>query len=193
MLMLYLIVDMCINNAYLLMSQQQSYKKTKKHFMKELSAQNIETRYQMKKSMDKQKMPSSATDCSQNQEDEKIHRNAKIQNVEDQRETAAIHSTASLLGIAAASVTDVQLSPHCCSFICARHAIITAASSFDVQDRECMCRIKMKKVTKSEHHALNSSATCLRRMMTLSRNQLGLKFLSEPSGGKQYSMVSVLG
>ncbi|XP_003366087.1 conserved hypothetical protein, partial [Trichinella spiralis] len=39
MLMLYLIVDVCINNAYLLMSQQQSYKKTKKHFMKELSAQ----------------------------------------------------------------------------------------------------------------------------------------------------------
>ncbi|KRY38357.1 hypothetical protein T01_15632 [Trichinella spiralis] len=53
--------------------------------------------------------------------------------------------------------------------------------------------LKMKKVTKIEHHALYSSATCLRRMMTLSRNQLGLKFLSEPSGGKQYSMVSVLG
>ncbi|KRY38303.1 PiggyBac transposable element-derived protein 4 [Trichinella spiralis] len=49
MLMLYLIVDVCINNAYLLMSQQQSYKKTKKHFMKELSAQNIETRYQNEK------------------------------------------------------------------------------------------------------------------------------------------------
>ncbi|KRY22679.1 PiggyBac transposable element-derived protein 3 [Trichinella patagoniensis] len=49
MLMLYLIVDMCISNAYLLMSQQQSYKKTKKHFMKELSAQNIETRYQNEK------------------------------------------------------------------------------------------------------------------------------------------------
>ncbi|KRX79518.1 hypothetical protein T06_7976 [Trichinella sp. T6] len=49
MLMLYLIVDVCINSTYLLMSQQQSYKKTKKHFMKELSAQNIETRYQNEK------------------------------------------------------------------------------------------------------------------------------------------------
>ncbi|XP_003381735.1 hypothetical protein Tsp_07397 [Trichinella spiralis] len=38
MLILYLIVDVCINNAFLLISHQQSYQKTKKRFMKELSA-----------------------------------------------------------------------------------------------------------------------------------------------------------
>ncbi|KRZ47411.1 hypothetical protein T02_12215 [Trichinella nativa] len=66
-------------------------------------------------------------------------------------------STASLLGIAAASVTDVQLSPHCCSFICARHAIITAASSFDVQDRECMCRMLTDQISLAEKHLMQSA------------------------------------
>ncbi|KRX67088.1 hypothetical protein T09_2172, partial [Trichinella sp. T9] len=58
-LMLCLIVDVCINNAFLLMRPQQSYKKTKKHFMKELSAhlakQNTKRGIKIKKSMDKQK------------------------------------------------------------------------------------------------------------------------------------------
>ncbi|KRZ66252.1 hypothetical protein T10_6871 [Trichinella papuae] len=50
MLMLYLITDVCINSAYLLMSYNQSYQKIMKRFMKELSAlpakQYIEAMYQ---------------------------------------------------------------------------------------------------------------------------------------------------
>ncbi|KRZ75180.1 hypothetical protein T10_11821 [Trichinella papuae] len=49
MLMFHLIVDVGINNAFLLMRHRQSYQKTKKRFIKELSAQlitqHIETRY----------------------------------------------------------------------------------------------------------------------------------------------------
>ncbi|KRX59264.1 hypothetical protein T09_4163 [Trichinella sp. T9] len=53
MLMLYFIVEVCINNGFLLMRHQQSYQKTKKCFMRELSAQlvkqHIEMRYQNEK------------------------------------------------------------------------------------------------------------------------------------------------
>ncbi|KRX70447.1 hypothetical protein T06_13284 [Trichinella sp. T6] len=38
MLMLYFIVEVCINNGFLLMRHQQSYQKTKKRFTRELSA-----------------------------------------------------------------------------------------------------------------------------------------------------------
>ncbi|KRZ85340.1 hypothetical protein T08_13189 [Trichinella sp. T8] len=38
MLMLYFIVEVCINNAFLLMRHQQSYQRTQKSFMRELSA-----------------------------------------------------------------------------------------------------------------------------------------------------------
>ncbi|KRX25265.1 hypothetical protein T07_14855 [Trichinella nelsoni] len=53
MLMLYFIVEVCINNAFLLMSQQQT----------QLVKEHIEMRYQNQKSMHKLNMPSSATDC----------------------------------------------------------------------------------------------------------------------------------
>ncbi|KRX51941.1 hypothetical protein T09_14352 [Trichinella sp. T9] len=50
MLMLYFIIEMFMNNTFLLMRHQQSYQKTKKRFMRELSAhlvkQHIEMRYQ---------------------------------------------------------------------------------------------------------------------------------------------------
>ncbi|KRX27292.1 hypothetical protein T07_2566 [Trichinella nelsoni] len=38
MLMLYFIVEVCINNAFLLMRYRQSYQKTKKRLMRELLA-----------------------------------------------------------------------------------------------------------------------------------------------------------
>ncbi|KRX51667.1 hypothetical protein T06_6447 [Trichinella sp. T6] len=38
MLMFYFIVEVCINNAFLLMRHKQSYQKIKKRFMRELSA-----------------------------------------------------------------------------------------------------------------------------------------------------------
>ncbi|KRY31618.1 hypothetical protein T01_5684 [Trichinella spiralis] len=67
--MLYFIVDVCINNTFLLKRYQQSYQKTKRRFMREISAQlvkqHIEMRYQNQKSMHKLNMPSSVTDCSQ--------------------------------------------------------------------------------------------------------------------------------
>ncbi|KRY36512.1 hypothetical protein T01_5943 [Trichinella spiralis] len=62
MLMLYFIVEVCINNAFLLMRHQQSYQKTKKHSF-QLARQHIEMRYQNQKSVHKLNMPSSTTDC----------------------------------------------------------------------------------------------------------------------------------
>ncbi|KRZ67642.1 hypothetical protein T10_1627 [Trichinella papuae] len=78
------------------MSHEKSYKKTKKHFMKEISPQlakrNIEMRYQNEKIYGQTKDAFIRYWLPQNQEDNKIHQNAKSQDVENQRESPVIHT-----------------------------------------------------------------------------------------------------
>ncbi|KRX21028.1 hypothetical protein T07_13728 [Trichinella nelsoni] len=66
MLMLYFIVEVRINNAFLLMRHKKSYQKTKKRFMRELLAgQTYRNEVsKSKKSMHKLNIPSSATEYS---------------------------------------------------------------------------------------------------------------------------------
>ncbi|KRY09482.1 hypothetical protein T12_6612 [Trichinella patagoniensis] len=52
MLILYFIVEVCINNAFLLMRHKQSYQKTKKRFMKSFQlVKHIEMSYKPIKSI----------------------------------------------------------------------------------------------------------------------------------------------
>ncbi|KRX49551.1 hypothetical protein T05_7656 [Trichinella murrelli] len=85
MLMLYLIVEVCINNTFLLIRHQQSYQKTKKQSFQ--LVKHIEMRYQNQKSMHKLNIYKTTRSI-------KTLRTRTSKEGRNQRKTAAIHTGA---------------------------------------------------------------------------------------------------
>ncbi|KRZ98034.1 hypothetical protein T08_4860 [Trichinella sp. T8] len=82
--MLYFIVEVCICNAFLLMRHKQSYRKTKKRFMRELLAgQTHQNKISKSKIYAETKHAFIRHRLPQNHEYEKIHQNAEDKDVNE--------------------------------------------------------------------------------------------------------------